>query len=89
LEIVPDDNGLIGGKTTGQVVLPTIRGKCCQLTRKKLRLARQSAPIAAEEEDWPRNLASKSGGEEEEAIRKEVFYSFDFADAAFPEMPEM
>ncbi|KAJ6449125.1 ribonuclease H-like domain-containing protein [Mycena sanguinolenta] len=48
----------------------------------------QSAPIAAEEEDWLRNLASKSGGEEEEAIRKEVLYSFDFADTAFPEMPE-
>ncbi|KAJ7929817.1 hypothetical protein B0H13DRAFT_2310205 [Mycena leptocephala] len=73
----------------------------------------QSAPIAAEEEDWLRDdlvrvdvsvevqpaveevedtvhdtFASKSGGEEEETIQKEVLDSLDFADAAFPEMSE-
>jgi hypothetical protein len=33
----------------------------------------QSAPIAAEEEDWLRTLASKSGGEDEEAIRRKFW----------------
>jgi 3'-phosphoadenosine 5'-phosphosulfate sulfotransferase (PAPS reductase)/FAD synthetase len=48
----------------------------------------QSAPIAAEEEDWLCTLASKSGGEEEEAIWKEVLDSLDFADIVFLEMME-
>jgi hypothetical protein len=45
-------------------------------------------PNATEEEDWLRTFASKSGGEEEETIQKEVLDSLDFADAAFPEIPE-
>jgi hypothetical protein len=45
-------------------------------------------PIAAAEEDWPRTLSSKSGGEDEEAIRKEVLDTLDFADTVFLEMPE-
>jgi hypothetical protein len=48
----------------------------------------QFAPIVAEEEDWLRTLASKSGGKDEEAIRKEVLDSLDFADTVFPEMLE-
>jgi hypothetical protein len=48
----------------------------------------QSALIAAEEEDWLYTLASKSGGEEEEIIRKEVLDSLNFADIMFLEMME-
>jgi hypothetical protein len=47
----------------------------------------QSAPISTEEEDWLHTLASKSGGEEEEAIQKEVLDSL-FADITFLEMTE-
>jgi hypothetical protein len=48
----------------------------------------KSAPIVAEEEDWLHTLASKSGGEDEEAIRKQVLNTLDFADTMFPEMLE-
>jgi hypothetical protein len=35
-QIVAHDGGLTAGKTTGQVVLPTIRGKRRRLARKRL-----------------------------------------------------
>jgi hypothetical protein len=60
-----------------------------KLTYKKYQLNFMADwPIAAIEEDWLCTLSSKSGDEDEEAIRKEVLDTLDFVDTVFLEIPE-
>jgi hypothetical protein len=48
----------------------------------------QLAPIADDEEDWLRALASETDKERVGALRREVTDSFEFADTVYFDMPE-